>query len=237
MLLRKTLKLNDVQLKMEGTTGKFAGYASVFGGVDSYGDTIVKGAFDSTLRANGKPKMYLEHAWSNFAAAGAAVLPIGKYDVAKQDDHGLYVEGELTPNMSLASDVRASMEHGTIDGLSIGGYIKKGDYDETDTGRVIRKWTDLVEISVVAMPADSAARIDSVKGEKLDAAIAEIETIRDVERFLRDAGRFDADAAKSLVARFKTLFAARDAGEVDEAKALTEIQARFARLQKFGASA
>mgnify|MGYP006959399107 CR=1 FL=1 len=31
MLLRKTLKLSDVDLKMEGDVGTFAGYASVFG--------------------------------------------------------------------------------------------------------------------------------------------------------------------------------------------------------------
>lgn len=232
MLIRKNLKLHDVQLKMTGGTGKFAGYASVFGGVDSYGDTMVKGAFDSTLRANGKPKMFLEHAWTNFAAAGASVLPIGLYDVAKEDDHGLYVEGQLTPGMSLAADVRASMEHGTIDGLSIGGYVKKGDYDETETGRVIRKFTKLVEVSVCSMPADSAARIDSVKGEKLDEAIAHLETIRDVERFLRDAGRFDADAAKALVVCFKNVFTARDAGEADETRALADIALRLERMQK-----
>lgn len=239
MLLRKTLKLNDVQLKMEGTTGKFAGYASVFGGVDSYGDTIVKGAFDSTLRANGKPKMYLEHAWTNFSAAGAALLPIGKFDVAKEDDHGLYVEGELTPNMSLASDVRASMDHGTIDGLSIGGYVKRGDYDETETGRVIRKWSKLVEISVVSMPADASARIDNIKSESLDAVMAEIKNARDIEYFLRDAGGLSKGVAIALVARVKTLFNSGDPDEQGEfsAKALTEIKARFDRMQKFGALA
>lgn len=229
MLLRKQISLNNVELKMDGATGKFSGYASVFGGVDSYGDTIVKGAFESTLRTNGKPKMYLEHAWANFAAAGAAALPIGKFEQAKEDDKGLYVEGELTPGMSLSSDVRAAMTHGTIDGLSIGGFVKKGDYDETETGRVIRKWSKLIEISVVAQPADGAARIDSIKGERLEAYLAEIETIRDVERFLRDVGRFDNEAAKVLVARFKSVFETRDVAEPDEAQ-LADIAKRLQRL-------
>ena len=61
MLVRKTLSLNDVSLKMEGETGKFSGYASVWNGVDSYGDTILKGAFETTLKRDGKPKMFYNH--------------------------------------------------------------------------------------------------------------------------------------------------------------------------------
>ena len=52
MLLKKTLSLSDCQIKLDGESGKFSGYASVFGGVDSYGDTILRGAFESTLRNN-----------------------------------------------------------------------------------------------------------------------------------------------------------------------------------------
>ena len=231
MLLRKTLSLSDVALKMEGDGGAFSGYASVFGGVDSYGDTIVKGAFDYSLRTHGKPKMFLEHSW----ATGSAQLPIGRFNVAKEDDHGLYVEGELTPGMSLASDVRAAMKHGTLDGLSVGGLIKRGDYDETETGRVIRRWTNLVEISPVVFPADSSARIDagSVKhGTAFEDAIADIESIRDVERFLRDAGNFSKGAAVALLARVKTVMGVE--GEPDpatvEAKALQAIAERAQRL-------
>ena len=39
MLQHKTIKLDDCQVKFEGDGGQFAGYASVFGGVDYYGDT------------------------------------------------------------------------------------------------------------------------------------------------------------------------------------------------------
>ena len=168
MLLRKTLKLSDVTLKTEGDTGRFSGYASVFGGVDSYGDTIIKGAFESTLRNHGKPKMFFNHEWR---------MPIGKYIVAKEDDHGLFVEGELTPGLTLSSDVRAAMLHGTLDGLSIGGYLKAGDYEETETGRVIRKWTHLMETSPVVFPADGGARIDGsrVKSFQLADVIEGIE--------------------------------------------------------------
>jgi hypothetical protein len=232
MLLHKTISLSDVALKMEGDTGKFAGYASVFGGVDSYGDTIVKGAFESTLRNNGKPKMFFNHDWS---------MPIGKWTVAKEDDHGLYVEGELTPGLALSSDVRAAMKHGTLDGLSIGGMLKKGDFEETEKGRIIRKWSSLMEVSPVVFPADGAARIDlsSVKGhafgELLESEITSIETIREFESFLRDAGGLSKGAAQALTARAKALFNERDAGEQVDAKALAELASRFKRLESLGA--
>jgi HK97 family phage prohead protease len=236
MLLRKHLNLQDVSLKMESdTTGKFAGYASVFGGVDSYGDTIAKGAFDYSLRTNGKPKMFLEHGAFNMFAAGAAGLPIGKWTVAKEDDHGLYVEGELTLGMSLAQDVYAAMKHGTMDGLSIGGHVKKGDYDETDTGRVIRRWTSLAEISPVAFPADGAARVDggSIKsaefGEAVAEAIADIESVRDLERFLLDAGGLTKGAAVALVARARELFGVGDPAE-QQTKAMNDVLAKLTRI-------
>jgi HK97 family phage prohead protease len=227
MLLRKTISLNDVQLKVDGAKGTFAGYASVFGGVDSYGDTIIKGAFESTLRSNGKPKMFYDHSWD---------MPIGKWTVAKEDDHGLFVEGEFTPNLSRASDVRAAMQHGTIDGLSIGGFLKKGDYDETEDGhRVIRRWANLVEVSPVVFPADAAARIDagSVKfqtfSEEIVAEIAEIDTVREYERFLRDVGGLSKGAVQALTARAKDVFAKRDAGQDPDAE-LKALADRIARL-------
>ena len=223
MLLRKTLSLSDVNLKIDGDVGRFSGYASVFGGVDSYGDTILRGAFESTLRINGKPKMFFNHEWD---------MPVGKYLVAKEDDHGLYVEGELTPGLSRSGDVRAAMKHETLDGLSIGGFLKKGDYEKTEGGRVIRKWTNLVEISPVVFPADSAARIDrsSVKGgaDILDA-IAEIKSIRDLESLLRDAAGFSKGDAAALVARVKSLFALGEPGPAED-RALKELAERLNRL-------
>lgn len=227
MLLHKTLSLSDVSLKMDGDTGRFSGYATVFGGVDSYGDTIVRGAFESTLRNNGKPKMFFNHEWR---------MPVGKWLNAREDDKGLLVDGEFTPGLSLSQEVRAAMLHGTLDGLSIGGFLKKGDYEDTEGGRVIRKWTNLVEISPVVFPADSAARIDSgsIKTGAFAEAIEGIESIRDLESFLRDAGGLSKGAAAALVARVKAMFGVE--GEPDpssaEAKALAELNSRLTRLQK-----
>jgi len=223
MMIKKTLPLSAVKLELAEDKGFFSGYASVFSGVDSYGDTIEKGAFADTLKS-GMPKMFFNHNWD---------MPIGKYTIIKEDEVGLFVEGELTPNLQIASDVRAAMKHGTLDGLSIGGYLRKGDYTDTDEGRIVHRWSSLMEISPVAFPADSAARIDlaSVKSESFEAAIAELKTIRDIEYFLRDAGNFSKGAAQSLVARFKSITVQRDAdADVDEMKAMASLLDRLGKL-------
>ncbi len=225
MLARKTIALQDVQIKVSGDgAGSFEGYASVFGGVDSYGDTIQRGAFAYTLKTHGKPKLLYGHDWYG--------LPIGKYTVAKEDDHGLFVAGEFTPGIARAQDVRAAMAHGTLDGLSVGGYVKAGDYEELEGGgRLIKRWTRLVEVSPVVFPADEAARVDvgSVKGADILEAIAELESARDLERLLRDAAGLSKGAATALVARAKKVLGVGDPRET-QTKAMEDIAARLARL-------
>lgn len=222
MLHHKTLNLTDCDIKMDGGEGRFSGYASVFGGVDSYGDTIVKGAYEYTLKKNGKPKMFLQHeSWS---------LPIGKYLVAKEDDHGLFVEGELTPGLSKAQDTYAALKHGTLDGLSIGYMLKAGDYEELADGtRLIKRVSNLVEVSPVVFPADSAARVDlaSVK-----TAVDTIETIRDFERFLRDAGGLSKGLTEALVSRAKIVFGQGDPDpSAIDAKGMSELMQRLTAVQ------
>lgn len=221
---RKTLSLSECDIKMDGGEGRFAGYASVFGGVDSYGDTIIKGAYEHTLKKNGKPKMFVQHeSWG---------LPIGKWITAKEDDHGLYVEGEFTPGLSRAQDTYAALKHGTVDGLSIGYLLKKDDFEELEDGkRLIKRVSTLAEVSIVTWPADGAARVDlsSVKAIDFDA----IETVTDFERLLRDVGAFDRQSAKKLIAKAKQLFSKRDADEeaLAEAQALTGLLTRVQQAE------
>lgn len=212
-MIFKSVPLSGVELKMfDGESRKFKGYASVFNGVDSYGDTILPGAYTETLAKDGLPKMFFGHDWG---------LPIGKWLSAVEDEKGLLVEGELTPGNPQSDAVLAALKHGTVDGLSIGFQLKSGDYEEDKKGmRTIKKVSRLFEISVVNFPADSAARVSDVKSEDIDG----IKTIRDLEGFLRDAGGFSKSMATSLVAKAKQLFADQRESEADEkaANALLE---------------
>lgn len=201
MLHKMDLSLRDCEIKLSHKPGQFEGYASVFGGVDSYGDTIEKGAFSATLEGRSRPPLML------YGHNPGRV--IGKWIGLEEDSRGLYGKGEFTPGHSDAQDVLASLRHGAIDGLSIGFRIPKGGADEkSDGGRVIRR-VDLVEISVVTMPADDAARIHSVK-ELIDS----IDSLKDAELFLREAG-VARSAARDFVSRLSKVIR-REGGEVRE---------------------
>lgn len=196
MMLSKDIGLAQADIKFAGVEdGTFEGYASVFGGVDSYKDTIVRGAYSKTLEKRSSPVLML------FGHNPGRVL--GKWTSLSEDERGLHVKGEFTPGHTEAQNVRASLRHGAISGLSIGFKIPPGGAEEKDDGVRVLKQIDLVEISVVSMPADDAARVslDSVK-----SYIDDIETVRDVEMFLRDAGTLSRAAATALVARCKSVF-------------------------------
>lgn len=227
MFLRKSMNLDDVALKMEGAAGVFEGYASKWASVDSYGDTIVKGAFADTLKANGQPKLFLEHSWK----LGGALLPIGKAECF-EDDVGLRLKGELTPGLQVAAEVHAAMKHGTISGLSIGGLVKKGDFEEKEGGgKLIKRWHNLVDVSVVAYPAEKGAQIDlsTVKSMDFEALLPECKTERDIERLLRDAGLGKWEAM-AIVSRVKAILSGRDAPEDAGTKLNAKVLERLQRI-------
>lgn len=218
----KSLPFKFTELKLAGDGGSFVGYASAFNKVDSYGDTIVKGAYADTLRENGLPKMFFNH--------NSYDVPIGKWTKAVEDDYGLLLTGEFTPGNLMGEQVRAALKHETVDSLSIGYSLMKGDFDETTGGRVIRKVARLKETSVVTFPADKFAKVDPASVKSAQADIDELKTIRDIEYFLRDAGSFSKAAAQALTARMKMIFGTRDAVEDVGEKAASEIVARLERL-------
>jgi uncharacterized protein len=209
MLVRKTLSLSECKLKTVGSSGQFEGYASVFNVKDSQSDIILPGAFKDTLAKAGLPKMFWNHGWD---------MPIGKYVDAAEDSTGLYVKGELTPGHSLSSDVHAAMLHQTLDGLSVGGFVRKSGYSEADGVRYIKTWSELIEISPTAFPSNPDARINlaSVKGADFLEAIDGCETVRDLEGLLRDAAGFSKGASAAFLARVKSLVDVRDAQDGDE---------------------
>ena len=183
----KLLLLNNTKdLKFEDATGKFSGYASKFGGVDSYGDTILKGAFKKTLVDRERP---IKMRWNHWGPI------IGKWLVIEEDEKGLYVEGELTPDHSVASDVYASLKHGAIDGMSIGGWWNG---DENDHGGIDIEEAKLSEISIVEDQADMSATVDNIK-----SAIEKLDNIKDIESFMRDAFRLSKNATQTLISRIK----------------------------------
>jgi HK97 family phage prohead protease len=185
---RKLLDFNATAFKFSADTGEFSGYASVFNGLDSYGDTILPGAYAKTLSDPNRRAIKMR--WNHYGPV------IGKWKTIEEDETGLFVRGSLTPGHSVAEDVNASLKHGSIDGLSIGFYIR--EMDETKDRRILKE-IDLVEISVVEEPADNAARITAVK-----TAIEQARSLKEIEDILRDEGLSRA-SAEALLSRVKSI--------------------------------
>lgn len=200
----KHLNLSETEIKMGAEGGlEFAGYASVFGGVDAYGDTIIAGAYKNTLNNRQRP---VQLRWNHYGPV------IGKFTEMYEDEKGLYVKGELTKGHSVAEDTAALLRHQAISGLSIGYVVK--DYAENGVIRELKE-IELHEISVVETPADTAAQISSVKSA---------ERLKDVEQFLRQKGLTQAEAT-ATVATVKKIHGERE--QKDEQKELNSLLTNF----------
>lgn len=180
--------------------GTFQGYGSVFNTIDSYNDTIAKGAFRATLKEwKGRkklPKMLLQHGGGGWFSSNADdMVPIGKWDEMYEDDYGLFMRGHLFDvDTDRVRSTYAAMQAGELDGLSIGFRTRKFKADE-DTG--IRTLTDieLFEVSVVTFPANDPARISAVKSD------GTLLTEREMEAWLRREAGFTETQAKTIIAK------------------------------------
>lgn len=224
MDFRKSIILSKAEIEAD-EAGTIEGYASVYYGTDSYGDTIVKGAFDDCVQSEEKPKMFFNHERYS--------VPIGKWEEVTADDKGLYVKGRLNLEVSQAKDVYSAVKAGDIDGFSVCMMIDPAHYtlkDESDQwgGGYIEHVEALPEISVVTFPADKAARIEKVKS--ID--FSKFANLSDFEHLLRDAG-FSKSTATGIVSRFKAVALAQ--GDPDAtAKAETtndELSAILAKIR------
>ena len=215
MLEKKMTNLSSCQVKL-GDLGIFEGYASVFDGVDSYNDTILKGAYRETISNRSRPvAMYFNHA----SYRSDMPATIGKWMSMEEDGKGLYVKGQLSLGHPTADAIYASMRNQTIDGLSIGFKVPQDGYDVRDGIRYLKK-IDLVEVSIVDNPADNNARIslDSVKSD-----IESIKSIREAEEFLRDAANLSNSSAKALLAQIKSVLRDEVKTELEQAMIINRL--------------
>jgi hypothetical protein len=142
----------------------FVGYASRFGETDAQGDMVLPGAFRASLkrlaREGRRPPMYAQHG----AAFGADALPIGVWERVTEDHVGLAVVGRL---LGLDTDpgrrLRALVDGGALNGLSIGYRVVDAVRGPPAGPRRWLRQLDLIEISLVADPALAGARITGWK--------------------------------------------------------------------------
>lgn len=177
----------DFDLKAVSDDGKFSGYGSVFGVVDTYNEIVAANAFGASLADREAKGRKLPVLWQH-----QSDKPIGVYDVVREDAKGLYVEGRLLiKDVALAAETHALLKHGVVSGLSVGYWTRESSYDEKTGVRTLTR-LDLEEVSIVSFPANDDARIDAVK---FKLAHGGLPSLPEFERLLRDAGFSRTQAA------------------------------------------
>lgn len=186
MTLQISLPLLELRSESQGI---ITGYGAVFGGIDSYGDTIIKGAFRESLaqhKANGSAPVML---WAHKPES-----PVGRWTDMIEDARGLKLTGQINMRTSAGTEAFEHLKAGDINGLSIGYRIPKGG-SEYREGINFLKRIDLAEVSIVSVPADSAARISSIKAQTVKPA-----TVRSLEEALKEIG-YSRNEARNIAAK------------------------------------
>lgn len=144
-------------LKSIGGEGCFQGYASVFDELDQQGDRVLKGAFQESLKTwqakRCLPKMLWQHDQTK---------PLGVWTKIKEDQKGLYVEGQLLLDVQKSREAYAMIKANILDGLSIGCQVIEAEPGENPGERLLCH-VDLFEVSLVTFAANPKATITQVK--------------------------------------------------------------------------
>lgn len=198
----------ELEVKAEGEDGVIVGYGSVWDAVDSYGETVVKGAFKESLREWKKRKRPIPMLWQH-----RSDQPIGGWREFEEDGTGLLLTGKLNLDTQRGKEAWSDVKAQNVGGLSIGYYeIEADPYSygrPADEPRKLKK-LDLRETSVVTFPALREAQIDAVK-QKL--ARGQRLTIREFEGFLREKLMLSHSDAKEIASLGYKAWVHRDDGD------------------------
>lgn len=132
------------------------GYGSIFNNTDLGNDAVVPGAFAKSLRDHGMPLLLFNHKMED--------APIGTIVDAKEDKRGLWFKAELPKDDSFVSGrIIPQLKRRGLKGTSIGYRATQKEVRKTDGVRLLKE-IRLFEISVVNMPMNPLAGVETVKG-------------------------------------------------------------------------
>ena len=180
-------------------SGKISGYASTYNNPDLSGDVMLPGCYAPALEKIEKsgimPVMFFSHEHYS--------VPCGTWDSIKSDDTGLYVTGRVNTALESGKEIYSALKFGSMSGLSVGfSFSPDGVEDNGAGGFDFKTIDDLIEISICAMPCNQNARIDAVKSFDVES----IKDYKTAERYLRDAGSFSREQAKTFISCLKSVF-------------------------------
>ena len=184
----------------EERPGWIEGYASVFGAVDSYNESVQPGAFKRSLREWKKRKAPIPMLWQHNGSE-----PIGGWEEYEEDEKGLRVAGPLLLELPKAKEALVAIKARVVTGISIGYFEPPGKNDpywdpEREGPRRLFE-VDLREASVVTFPALREAQLDAIKAR---IARGERPTLREFEALIqRELGLSRSQAAQIAEGGFK----------------------------------
>ena len=195
-----------LEIKAVNQDGLFSGYASVFEEIDSYRDIVKRGAFEKTLADTESKGRAVPILWQHDASK-----PIGVYTSLKEDERGLYVEGQLNMDVQQAREALSLLKQKALSGISIG--YNSVRYD-TDVKSGVRRLYELklFEASLVTFPACDSARVTDVKTILADGNLP---SLPEFEDFLCEAG-FSRSQAKAIAGNGLTKLIRREVGSDED---------------------
>lgn len=236
--VRKSFEIKDATLE----DNQIAGKASVTGNLDLYNDVIFPGAWGPCLKAfktagfvtYGHNTRILPVAMPvSIAENGNSLHTLAEFHShqAAQDTRSVCME-RLAKNLSVGLSVGFMLDYGDDDdpsylffesGKGLLNFAKANGYDMSlfDSKTIkahdgwccgILKISQLIEYAVTPCPANQSALATDAKGWR-GMDISTIETERDFEGFLRDAGFSRKDATAISLHGYKAT--QRDAGDAD----------------------
>lgn len=153
----------------------FKGYASTFGNIDRDDEVMTSGCFRKFLSEH-TPSMLWQHKMSE---------PLGVYTVVREDEKGLYVEGQMPLDDDFVRGrVMPQMKAGSVRAMSIGFTVDEYTYNK-EQDLVYFNEVKLWEISLVTIPANAQAVVTSVK------SLEEVASIKELNQLLKMYGISD----------------------------------------------
>lgn len=172
----------SLEIKAVSDEGVIEGYGSTFGGPpDLGGDIVLPGAFADTLaehkRKGTMPLMFFGHQSSN--------LTIGNWEDMAEDGKGLWGQGQLDMEDPFASKIHRKLKRKEMRGLSIGYEVKSSKPDAKRPGVRLLEKLDLWEVSIVNLPMNQRAAVDTVKSYTSGGTLPQP---AEFDELLREAG-------------------------------------------------
>jgi len=215
-VLYKSIPLTLVDVKDGSDAMTFTAYASTFGNEDHGGDIIEKGAFKGTLTNTNRDRPLL---WQHDPRS-----PIGIEKSIKEDGKGLLGTWEIIDTQQ-GLDAYKLLKRGAIRSMSIGYIPKTWEWANEGDTRLLKE-IDLLENSVVSIPMNDQARVQSVKSEtdlegvirtyeKLMREMKSVDTLDYSRLSLADLTKTLTDTVAAFRERCRDLLAKLQAGDFD----------------------